>query len=261
MANNDGTYTVKKSEYEKAIKRDSYFLYLYGKLSEYTMFKSKACPNINHIIKREKWNVIERELNKWLVTKNKYNQKPKWVTANLKGKSYTYCEVRAVQHTEYTCVPTSASMCSLALRNYYSEYYFQIKTRDVRGVNILQLKAAIKKTGFKASYFTRKSIDKAVRLLGKTGCALIAYLPDHYVSIIDVSKDGKKILVSNSYGSYNKGGRCKVPTGWNSLKYFITKFAGISLIVKLNYKLSAKTKKSAYNLYKSFGPKWTRQYS
>lgn len=52
MANNDGTYTVKKSEYEKAIKRDSYFLYLYGKLSEYTMFKSKACPNINHIIKR-----------------------------------------------------------------------------------------------------------------------------------------------------------------------------------------------------------------
>lgn len=54
---------------------------------------------------------------------------------------------------------------------------------------------------------------------------------------------------------------CKVPTGWNSLKYFKTKFAGISLIVKLNYKLSAKTKKSAYNLYKSFGPKWTRQYS
>lgn len=52
---------------------------------------------------------------------------------------------------------------------------------------------------------------------------------------------------------------CKVPTGWNSLKYFKTKFAGIGLIIKLNYKLSAITKKSAYNLYKSFGPKWTRE--
>ena len=127
MGDNDAKYTVLKDQYKEVLKRDSYCLFLYGKLSKYTFFKTKSSPKIYHILKREKWNVIEQALNIKLVKKNKYNYWPSYVSASLKGKSYTYPEVRDVQNTEYTCGPTSASSCSQALRNYYSEKYFQTK--------------------------------------------------------------------------------------------------------------------------------------
>ena len=256
---NDGTYTLKKSQYQKVIKRDSKCLYLYGKLSKYVYFKSKDCPNINHIIKREKWNVIERTLNTHLVKKNKYNYWPETITASLKGKSYTYSEVRDIQNTEYTCGPTSASVCSQALRNYYSELFFQRQAHADSGVNIPVLKNAISRNGFKTSYFYTGSFNNALKQVAKGGAALIAYLPNHYVSIIDVSPDGKKVLVSNSYGKYNVGGDSRVPTDWVSLKYFKTKFQGIGLVVKLNYKISKNTKNELKNFYSSMGGKWNRQ--
>ena len=73
MADNDAKYTLKKSQYRQVLKRDSYSLYLYGKLTKYTFFKTKESPKTYHVIKREKWNVIERTLNIKLVKKNKYN--------------------------------------------------------------------------------------------------------------------------------------------------------------------------------------------
>ena len=259
MAYEDGKYSLTKEQYQQTIKRDSYCLFLYGKLSNYTFFKSKDCPTYNHIIKREKWNVIERALNTKLVKKNKYNYWPGSITVSLKGKSYTYAEVRDVQNTEYTCGPTSASVCSQALRKYNSELYFQKQAHVTSGVNIPVLKRALEKNGFKVSYYYSNSIDSAVKQLAKGGCALIAYLPNHYVSIIDVSPDGKKVLVSNSYGKYDVGGNSKVPTDWVSLKYFKSKFAGVGLIVKLNYKLSKDTKTQMSYFYSSMGANWIRQ--
>ncbi|WP_295721675.1 hypothetical protein [uncultured Methanobrevibacter sp.] len=260
MANPSGKYTLTKEQYKLTIQLDSYYLFLYNKLSKYTTFKTKACPTINHIIQREKWNVIERALNVMLVKKNKKTYWPSSITVSLAGKAYTYCEVRDVQNTEYTCGPTSASVCSQALRNYYSEYYFQKKAHVVSGVNIPVLKKAIEDTGFAAEYFYTDSFNSALKKLGKGGCALIAYLPNHYVSIIDISKDGKKILVSNSYGKYNEGGKNKVPTGWVSLKYFKTKFAGVGLTVKLNYKIkNKKVIQRVKNMYLTMGSNWIRQ--
>lgn len=261
MANPSGKYTLTKEQYKLSIQLDSYYLFLYNKLSKYTTFKTKACPTINHVIQREKWNVIERELNTKLVKMiNKKNYWPSSITVSLAGKAFTYCEVRDVQNTEYTCGPTSASVCTQALRSYYSEYYFQKKAHVVSGVNIPVLKKAIEDTGFAAEYFYTNSFDSALKQVAKGGCALIAYLPNHYVSIIDVSKDGKKVLVSNSYGKYNEGGKNKVPTGWVSLKYFKTKFAGVGLTVKLNYKLkNTKVKTRVNNMYLTMGANWTRQ--
>lgn len=259
MADNDAKYTLKKSQYRQVLKRDSYSLYLYGKLTKYTFFKSKASPKIYHIIKREKWNVLERTLNKKLVKKNKYKYWPKTITASLNGKSYTYSEVRDVQNTEYTCGPTSASVCSQALRNYYSEKFFQKKAHVTSGVNIPDLKKILNKYHFKADYFYTDSFNSALKKLKKGGAALIAFLPNHYVSIIDISNNGKKILVSNSYGKYNVGGDSKVPTDWVSVKYFKSKFAGVGLVVKLKYKLSKNKKAEMKNFYKSMGPKWPRQ--
>ena len=256
MGDNDAKYTLTKSQYPEVLKRDSYTLFLYKKLSKYTFFKTKASPKAYHILKREKWNVIERALNTKLVKKNKYNYWPKTVTASLKGKSYTYPEVRDIQNTEYTCGPTSSSVCSQALKKYSSEKYFQTKGHVTNGINVEVLKKVLSKNNFKASYFY--SMNTAVKQLKKGGSALIAFLPNHYVSVIDVSKDSKKILVSNSYGSYNVG--CKnVPTKWVSLKYFKSKFAGVGLIVKLNYKLSKNVKKQVGNYYKSMGTNWVGQ--
>lgn len=257
MAYKDGKYSLTKSQYQSVINRDSKFLYLYGKLSKYTFFKSKDYPNINHIIVREKWNVIERALNTKIVKKNQYNYWPSSITVSLKGKSYTYSEVRDIQNTEYTCGPTSASSCSQALRNFHSEKYFQKKANVVSGVNIPVLKRALDNTNFKTSYFY--SVDSAVKQLAKGGVALIAFLPNHYVSVIDISPDGKKILVSNSYGAYNVGGASKVPTDWVSIKYFKSKFAGIGLVVKLNYSISKKQKDQLNNIYASMGANWQRQ--
>ena len=257
MGDEDAKYTLKKDHYKQVMKRDSYCLYLNGKLSKYTFFKTSE-SNKYHILKREKWNVIERALYTKLAKKNQYNYWPSTITANLKGKSYTYSEVRDYQNTGYTCGPTSASVCTQVLKNYYSEKYFQVKAHVTNGVNIPVLKSVIDSHNFKTYYFYGSTLNSAIKELAKGGAALIAYLPGHYISIIDVSPDGKKILVSNSYGSYDVGSG-KVPTNWVSVKYFKTKFANIGLVVKLKYNLKSSTKTQTNNFYKSMGTGWTRQ--
>ncbi len=257
MADNYGKYTLLKSQYQETLKRDSYCLYLYSKLPKYVMFKSKDSPKVKHIIKRENWNVIERALNTKLVKKNKYEYWPSSITVSLNGKSYTYAVVRDIQNTGYTCGPTAASVCSQALKKYYSEKFFQEEADVVDGVNIPVLKSAIDRNGFKTSYFYYMS--EGVSALKKGGTALIAFLRNHYVAVLDVSPDGKKILVSNSYGDYDVGGDNRVPTDWVSLSYFNTKFQGIGLIVKLNYKLSTSKKTELNYLYSNLGANWNAQ--
>lgn len=133
-------YTLTKGQYQEVLKRDSYALFLYGKLSRYVCFKSKDAPGYYHILYRSKWNVIEQAINIKLVKKNGYNYWPSSVTASLKGKSLTYSEVRDIQNYGYTCGPTSASVCSQALKNYYSEKYFQKEAHVTDGINIPDLK-------------------------------------------------------------------------------------------------------------------------
>lgn len=257
MGDGDAQYTLKKSHYLEVMKRDSYGLYLYGKLSKYTFFKTKLSPKVYHILKREKWNVIERKIYTKVVKKNKYKYWPKTVTVSLKGKSYTYPEVRDIQNTEYTCGPTSASVCSQVLKNYRSEKYFQVKGHVTSGINIPVLKRIIERNHCSVKYFYGDSFNSAIKKL-KKGSTLIAFLPNHYISIIDVSPDGKKVLVSNSYGSYNDGCR-HVPTDWVSVKKLKSKFAGVGLVIKPKYKLSKNVKKQLKNYYSSMGGKWNRQ--
>ena len=258
MGDNNAKYTLKKAQYKEVLKRDSYTLFLHGKLSKYTIFKTKTSPNTYHVIKREKWNVIERAILTKVVKKNRYSYWPSSITVTLKGKSYTYPEVRDIQNSEVTCGPTSSSVCTQVLKNYHSEKYFQIKMNCVRGVNIPVIKKVLEQNHFKAYYFDENTIDSALEEL-KNGGALVAFLNFHYVSVIDVSPDGKKILVSNSYGAYNVGGMNKVPTGWVSLKYFKTKFGNTGLVVKNDYKLSQGTQNQINNFYSSMGTDWHRQ--
>lgn len=258
MGDGSATYTLTKAQYKEVLKRDSYCLFLNNKLSKYTFFKTKSNPNTNHIIKREKWNVIERALNVKLVKANKYDYWPSKITVSLKGKSYTYSEVRDPQNTEYTCGPTSASVCSQVLRHYMSEKYLA-KNAGSKPVIGTPCHGMIKALGndFNCTYFYKNSFDYALKELKKGGCALIFHTRYHYVTILDISKDGKKVLVSNSYKSFNN-----IQSKWLSVSYMKTRFVPLKddgLIVRLNYSLSNSTKNSINCFYKSMGTNWVRQ--
>ena len=258
MGDESATYTLTKAQYREVIQRDSYCLFLNNKLSKYTFFKTKSHPNTCHIIKREKWNVIERAINVKLVKANKYNYWPSSITVSLKGKSYVYSEVRDVQDTGYTCGPTSASVCSQVLRNYLPEKYIAYKggSKKVVGTSCHGIIQGLGKN-FNCSYFYKDSFDDALKELQKGGCALIFHTKKHYVAILDISKDGKYVLVSNSYGSFYN-----IPTKWLSVSYMKTRFIkdhDDSLIVRLNYSLSNSTKYEINCFYNSMGTNWVRQ--
>lgn len=263
MADGNMKYSLTKAQYRAVIKRDSYCLYLKNKLSKYTFFKSKAEPKLNHIIKREKWNVIERAINTKIVKKNKKGYWPNQITVSLKGKSYTYSEVRDIQNTGYTCGPTSSSMCSQVLRNYFNEKYLsqQSGTSSYYGSSTSGLKNGLEKNHFKCTLYSKSSFNKALKQLRKGGAALIFHTWSHYVAILDISKDGKKVLVGNPSGDYNHGSH-KILTNWLTVKYMKKRFNNydtVGLIVKLKYSLSKSTKKSLNNFYSSMGTKWARQ--
>lgn len=255
MGDENAKYTLKKSQYREVLKRDSYCLFLNGKLTKYTFFKTKNHPNLNHIIKREKWNVIERAINTQLVKKNKYNYWPGKVTVSLKGKSYKYPEVRDPQNTGYTCGPASCSMCSQVLKNYVNEKYISKLAGTTKlGTSCPNMIKALAKNNFKATYFYKSTFSNALNELKNGGCALVFHANNHYVSILDISKNGKKVLVSNSYGSYDN-----IPTKWVKVSFMKNKFSpkwSESLIIKLDYKLSDSTKNSINSYYSSMGANW-----
>ena len=252
MANENAKYTLTKSQYKDVLKRDSYCLFLNNKLTKYTFFKTKSHPHINHVIKREKWNVIERAINTKLVRANKHGYWPGKITVSLKGKSYTYPEVRDAQNTGYTCGPTSGSVCSQVLKNYVCEKYLAklAGTTKRDGTKCSGIKKALEKNNFNCTYYYKASFNMALKELKKGGTALVFHAYKHYVTIIDISDNGKKVLVSNSYGSYDK-----IPTKWLKVSYMKKKFSPFeeSLTAKLNYKLSDSTKNSVNNYYHSFG--------
>lgn len=263
MADGDRTYTLLKAQYREVIKRDSYCLYLNNKLSKYTFFKTKGEPNVYHIIKREKWNVIERAINTRIVQQNKNNYWPVQITVSLKGKSYTYSEVRDVQNTGYTCGPTSSSMCSQVLRNYICESQLakQSGSSYYSGSSTSGLKKGLEKNNFKCSVYYKSTFDNALKQLKKGGCALVFHTWSHFVAILDISKDGKKVLVGNPSGDYDHGSHL-IPTKWLTVKYMKNRFNNYDtsgLIVKLKYSLNKATKNKINNFYSSMGTNWSRQ--
>ena len=263
MADGDMTYTLTKAQYLQVIKRDSYCLFMKNKLSKYVFFKTKKEPVYNHIIKREKWNVIERAINTKVVKVNKKGYWPSQITVSLKGKSYTYSEVRDIQNTGYTCGPTSASMCTQVLKNYFNEKYIAklAGSNAYSGSSTKGLKKALEKNNFKCYLYYKSSYAKALKQLKRGGCALVFHTWNHYVCILDISKDGKRVLVGNPSGDYDHGSHA-IPTKWLSVGYMKGRFNNYDtsgLIVKLNYKLKKSTKTQINNFYSSMGSKWVRQ--
>ena len=262
LADGNAKYTLLKAQYREVIRRDSYCLFMKNKMTKYVFFRTKEQPKYMHLIVREKWNVIERAINTRIVLVNKYNYAPIQITVNLKGKSYTYSEVRDVQDTGYTCGPTSCSMCTQVLRNYVNEWHLGVKagTNSYDGSSTSGLKRALEKYNMKCTYYYKSTYySKAIAELKKGGCALIFHTWSHYVAILDISKDGKKVLVGNPSGDYDHGSH-DIPTNWLSVDYMYNQFNDYdtsSLIVKLNYSLSQATKNKINTFYSNMGS-WTR---
>lgn len=256
MGDENAEYTLKSSQYREVLKRDSHCLFLNNKLTKYTFFKTKNHPKLNHIVKREKWNVIEREIYKKLIIKNKHDYWPGEITVSLKNKAYVYPEVRDVQDTGYTCGPTSASVCSQVLKNYLCEKYLAKHSGSKKdyGTSCYRMNITLSKNNFVCEYFYKSTFNYALNELKKGGAALIFHADNHYVAIIDISDDGRYVLVSNSYGTYDG-----IPTKWVKVSLMKNKFSPLwddSLIVRLNYKLSNQYKDSINSYYASFGANW-----
>ena len=263
MADENFTYSLLKTQYKEVMQRDSHTLYLKNKLSKYVFFKTKTESSLNHIIVREKWNVIERAINTKIVLKNKYNYWPGSITVSLKGKSYTYSQVRDVQDTGYTCGPTSDSMCTQFLKSYVNEKQLakMAGSNYYSGSTTKGLKKALEKYNFKCSIYYKSSFTKAINELKKGGRALVFHTWNHYVAILDISADGKKVLVGNPSGDYDTGSH-SIPTNWLTVSYMKKMFNNYDtsgLIVKLKYSLSTSKKTQLRNLYSSMGTGWVAQ--
>lgn len=261
-ADDDATYTLSKSQLEEVFQQDSFSLYLNGHVSKYVAFRTINESNIYHVLKREKWNVIEKQANKIRVKSNK-GTLPDNITVSLKGKQYTYAEARAIQSLGYTCGPTAASVCTQTLKNYVNEYTFAVEfnTYTYTGTYARYIPISMKLHNMTAEYYYKSNFESALSKVAGGGYTFIFYGVNHYVSIIDVSKDKSKVLVSNSYGNYSMGGG-KIPNGWVSVSYMKNRFSTDSfagLLVSLHYSLSSDTKTKVNNLYNNFGTNWIRQ--
>ncbi|MDO5825335.1 MAG: hypothetical protein Q4Q22_03055 [Methanosphaera sp.] len=260
-ADENATYTLTRQQYQEVTVRDSYTLYLNNYMSNYVAFKTKAEPNVYHVIKRQKWNVIEKAINLNLVLSNG-GAYPEEITANLKGVEYTYTEVRDIQNTSYTCGPTSLSTCSQTLKTYVSEYRSAIDAESTYadGSSTSGLAKAARLHNMTATFYYNTTFDNALNELAKGGCALIFHTWSHFVAIIDISKDKTKVLVANPSGTYNEGSH-GMPTNWLTVSYVKTCFNNYDtsgLILKLNYNLTSTTKNQVNNMYSNFGVKYIR---
>ena len=95
----------------------------------------------------------------------------------------------------------------------------------------------------------KNSFNKALKQLKKGGSALVFHTWGHFVSILDISNDGKKILVGNPSGDYDYGSH-DIPTKWLTVSYMKKRFNNYDtsgLIVKLKYNLKKATKKNVNN--------------
>ena len=120
----------------------------------------------------------------------------------------------------------------------------------------------MKKYNITAKYYYKSSFNDALNQLSQGGCSLVFYGVNHYVSIIDISKDKTKVLVSNSYIRKNGGDGGDIPHGWVNVSLMKKRFSSESfagLVFKLNYNLPSTTKNKVNNIYNNFGTKWVRQ--
>ena len=262
------TYTLTKAMYTDVFTRDSKSLQLNNYLeSKYTAFE---CTDDNkyHVLSRERWNVIEESIYYYRTSEDRKksgiydpgypdeiivdfpNKRTKmgndgWTS--WKGETATYHFCADAQDTNYTCGPTSCSVCTQVLHKYYHEREMQNKigATSSNGSGPESHKRVLNSLGFTATMYST-NLDVAIEWL-KSNKPTVFHYYWHYVAFVAISTDGQKILIANSSTSSH------APlTGWKTLSQVKSKnFYGSTVKVGLDWNISNEEAEQINNFYNS----------
>ena len=279
-ADENGTYTIPKKYYREVMERDAKTMQLTVhttdkmSMSKYVIFscgqKDTNENLIYYVIRREKWNTIEKAINYVLVygagsDDYKYKEymeqitinlggKNNWAgtTINLKGKEYNYWFVVDQQGDTSTeggsCGPTSASMITQYFHNFSSEWQISKKVGNARGISEYN------------NYLTSLNLNSSERLGSKgivrelkKGKPIFIHTPNHYSMLADISDDGSKILVFNPSRNYS------ISAGWQKTSYVQGRLSAGGHAYAPNLSISESEKTQLLNLLENLGGVWNRK--
>ena len=266
MVDTSTTYTLSESQYRDVMRRDSKTMQLESyKVSKYTAFESTDTETYN-VLKREQWNSIEESIYYYLVQKNttswpsnivvdfqnkRTSINGSWI--NWKNTSTGECYYPIVadkQNWGYTCGPTSASVCSQVLHNYFTERSMQnsIGATSGSGSGPAQIAKALNNKNFIAYNVTSNQRSYAVSEL-EAGRPWIWHIKNHYYCLAVINNN--KILVCNSSGSHG------AVTGWHSISDAAKNSYGGHVRVGLNWSISESEKQQLHHFFNSMGGAFT----
>lgn len=270
MLDTSKVYILSKDDYRAVMKRDSQTLQINEyKPSRYTMFESDI--DTFTVLKREQWNIIEEAIMYYLVA-NSSRTYPESVVVDYPNKK-VICDGTSVsfknnsneclihwvaddQLWNYTCGPTSCSVCSQVLHNYYSEKEMKELGKVYSPAAPATLASILNKKEFTASVITGSYKSTAISEL-KEGRPFIWHIQGHYLCLTTRNSGNGNVLVSNSATSDTYTLNGKLSTGWHSENNVSSAYGGM-VRVSLAWTLSVSELEMLENFLSSMGGSWNR---
>lgn len=279
-ADENGTYTIPKQYYREVMERDAKTMQLHNmKMSKYTLFtcgqKDTNGNLIYYVIRREKWNTIEKAINYVMVYAKRdglnYPEFPENFTINLggknnfagdiinlKGKEYNYWFSSNRQDYSYTCGPTSTSLILSYLHNYVSELKIKTKYGATQGASdYLNATRDFNATGGVGNANTLvEKLKEGYVVMGHNGRA-----SGHYFMAFDISDDYTKINMTNPIINDATSTVYGPKSGWGTVSYFKSQSnaSGGGAWFKPNWSISESEKIEIDNLLANLGGEWHRK--
>lgn len=264
------SYTLSEEQYRTVMRRDSKTLQLNGyKPSRYTCFESKDTDTYN-VCKRETWNMLEESIHYYLVENNSrsfpaevtfdFSNRQTRIgshTVSWKGSGYE-CLLHFVadaQDWQYTCGPTSASVCTQVLHNYYSEKQLKNEGNIISPSGPEKIKTAVDKHEFSSQIITTNKTVALEELAA--GRPTIWHFSGHYICLACMNPTNGAVLVCNSASSSTYTQQGSSSTAWH-VQSAIKGAYGKTLKISLNWSMSLAEETSIRNFLDSMGGSWTR---
>lgn len=225
MVNLTKQYTLSKAQYKEVMDRDSKSIQLHDYVeSKYTAFLSKETPHTYQVIERERWNAVEESIYYYMVKadgKKNTLDSPEWSgeitidfanrkttigtsTIDWKAEKCTYWFVADNQDLNYTCGPTSSSVCTQILHKYYSERYMQSLIHATSGAGSAPSahQSALKSLGFTAEMYS--GIGSAAEWL-RQNKPCVYHIYNHYICLADISGGNSSTMLNCNGISLRRG--------------------------------------------------------
>ena len=284
------SYTLTKAQYLAVTQRDSRTLQINKyKPSKYTAFESTTDNNYT-VVPRETWNMLEESIHYYRVfnlNPNKNNSSkgtpfPEKITfdfaarrtyadgktvvwkGNAEPHNYAWkgCQIHWVgdgQRHGVSCGPTSASVCTQVLHNYYSERELDaiVRSNDRGGSGPENIRDALLKKGLGSSVYSTNRTTALAEL--DAGKPTVWHFSGHYICLACRTPNGNVCICNSSGGLkdpyYIQYGKSK--TGWHSSSDITGAYGG-AVKVWLKYTLSTNEVAQLTNFLESMGGSWTR---